>query len=103
MEFQHHCRATLDERCWRLISKLGFAGYGLYWGLVETLLQSNARVFPLDSIPSLASRLHVHSKTLRRLIFDYDLFEINEADATFCSKPNRIYRVETAEEGANNQ
>ena len=104
-KFEHHNQANLDDRCWRLIKTLGFAGYGLYWGLVETLLQSNERSFSTDSIPSLASRLHVHSKTLRRLIFDFDLFEIGDKGATFTSKAGKLYRIieNESKEGARNK
>lgn len=102
MEFQHHNQAVLDDRCWRLIRTLGFAGYGLYWGLVETLLQTNERSFPLDSIPRLASKLHVHSKTLRKLIVDFDLFEINAEEATFRSIPGKLYQETSDMEGAQN-
>lgn len=98
--FEHHNQANLDDRCWKLIRSLGFAGYGLYWGLVETLLQSNEQSFSLDSIPSLASRLHVHTKTLRKLITDFDLFDVSADDATFKSNAGKLYRLE---EGAQEQ
>ena len=96
--FEHSCYAILDARCRRLVNTLGYVGYGLYWGLIETLLQSDERSFPLDRLPQLASRLHVHTKTLRRVVTEFDLFDVG--DAAFQSKPDGLYLLE---EGAMEQ
>lgn len=91
MTFGHSCDALFDTRCLRLVHELGYSGYGLYWGLVETLLQQDSRTLPFDSLRSLASRLHVRTKTLDKLIRNYGLFEICNDGQSFRSFPEQLH------------
>ena len=85
MKFKHNRDALFDERCLRLLGSLGYAGYGLYWALIETLLQIPEREAPISAIPQFARRFRVRSKTLSRVVNDFDLFEISEDGSTFRS------------------
>lgn len=91
MTFGHSCEALFDKRCLRLVHDLGYGGYGLYWGLVETLLQQDSRTLPIDSLASLAARLHVRTKTLDKLIRNYGLFEICNDGKSFRSFPEQLH------------
>ena len=93
MIIKHNCQALLDERCSRLLQALGYHGYGLYWGLVETALQMNDGVLYVDSIPRLAKQFHVQKKTVAKILNDFDLFELSEDGTFFRSTPNAIYAV----------
>lgn len=91
MQFGHSCDALLDSRCMRLVHELGYAGYGLYWGLVETLLKQDNQTLPLASLGNLATRMRVRAKTLNRLVRNYDLFEICNDGKSFRSLPDKLH------------
>lgn len=91
MKFGHSVDALLDDRCMCLVHDLGYAGYGLYWGLIEILLQQDSHSLPIDSLQSLASRFHVRTKTLDKLVRNYGLFEIFDDGASFRSLPETLH------------
>ena len=94
MKLKHSSKAQYDERCLRLIQTLGYAGYGLYWGLIETLYQTEERSISLDSIPQVASRLRARSKTILKLLNDFDLFRLSEDGKTFVPKSQGLYYID---------
>ena len=91
MKFGHSIDALFDMRCLNLVHDLGYAGYGLYWGLVETLLQQDSRSLPIASLRTLASRFRVRTKTLDKLIRNYGLFEICNDGKSFRSFPEQLH------------
>lgn len=101
MKFNHYCKANKDSRCINLIGDLGYRGYGLYWGLVEKLLNTADYSLPTSSIPELASCFGVKQKTLYRLIYDYDLFELFDNQTRFRSTPRGIHQFPKTTQGLN--
>lgn len=97
MKFKHSCEAAADSRCARLVSDLGYAGYGIYWGLIEILLQSGEQTIPVSSIPQIAKRFHVQKRTLTRVIKDFDLFEPTDDGCSYRSNPKNIYLASESE------
>lgn len=85
MKFKHSGKANKDARIMKLIYILGYDGYGLYWALIELLMASPSYTLRIADIPKIATSLHVRAKTIKRIIFDFDLFETLENGNEFRS------------------
>lgn len=78
--FPHDYNAHQDPKCSALIKDFGFAGYGLYWVMVELLHEQGGKIkkFP-KLIDGLAHQLRVEKeymvKLLEALLQDYNLFQ----------------------------
>ena len=81
--FPHDYHAHQDPKCSALINDFGFAGYGLYWSIVEILHEQGGQIkkFP-KLIEGLAFQLKVDKdymlKLIEALLHDYKLLEQNE-------------------------
>lgn len=74
--FQHDYSSRSDAKIQKLIYKEKFEGYGLYWALIEMLYINNGY---LDlECERIAFDLHSDCDKIKRVIFDYDLFEIKD-------------------------
>jgi CRISPR/Cas system-associated protein endoribonuclease Cas2 len=74
--FSHDYNARSDSKIKKLIVKHGFAGYGLYWSIVEDLYQ-NANALQTD-YDCIAFDLHTDSKVIKSIVEDFGLFEIKD-------------------------
>lgn len=78
--FPHDYNAHQDPKCSALIKDFGFAGYGLYWVMVELLHEQGGKIkkFP-KLIDGLAHQLRVEKeymvKLLEALLQDYNLLQ----------------------------
>lgn len=70
--FSHDYNARDDEKMPKLLSEVGYEGYGIYWAVVE-MLYKNDGYMQLDC-KSIAFALHCDSICLTKVINDFDLF-----------------------------
>ena len=73
-----------------MIQKEGMKGYGIYWMLLEFLRLQDGYKADLRVLPILAQKMRVMVTTLKRIIYDYALFEIN---GTSFSSPGLTRRM----------
>ena len=85
--FNHDSNARNDIRVIKLRSKLGYEGYGIFWGILE-LLFSEENKLCIEDYDSIAFGLQCDVTILKQVVEDFDLFIIE--DNCFYSK--RLYR-----------
>lgn len=73
--FSHDYNVRIDDKIKRLIRKLGYEWYWLYWALIEDMY-NNAEAMHLDC-EGIAYDMRVDEKTIKSLISDFDLFIID--------------------------
>lgn len=74
--FSHDYNARADENIKLLIRKWGMEGYGIFWALVEDLY-NNSNELRLD-IEGISYDLRMNESIIKSVIFDFDLFSIND-------------------------
>ena len=75
--FEHDYNASNDAKILFLRQQLGMEGYGIYWFIVEQLVQAGGRL-PLKVIPVLSMQTQTQESKVRAVIEGYDLFGIDE-------------------------
>ena len=80
--FTHDYNSRSDEKIVRLRRALGWAGYGVYWAIVEKLHESGASL--ACDYGTTAYELMVDEETVKRVIEDFGLFYVK--DGKFGSK-----------------
>lgn len=96
--FPHDYNARNDEKIVKLIRLKGAIGYGHYWMIIEMLYEAGG-VMRLDC-DGIGYALRTHCDDVKDLLYNYDLFELN--DTHFTSKrvqENLRKRVEKSEIG----
>ena len=72
--FSHDYNARTDSKIKRLIARHGMLGYGIYWSIVEDLYQ-NANALPTH-YDSIAFDVRTDTETVRSIVNDFDLFQV---------------------------
>jgi hypothetical protein len=72
--FPHDTAARNDPKLQEVLIDMGVAGVGLFWCVVEQLYEQD-NILPIKSCKSIAFAYHVKEADVKRLIFDFDLFE----------------------------
>lgn len=86
--FSHDVDARCDVKCAKLISTLGYKGYGLFWAILELMnMQSDCKL-PVD-FKLLGWELHAYPKFIERVVREFDLFVFSEDGAWFWSESAR--------------
>lgn len=94
--FSHDSNARNDEKIINLRMVHGAEGYGIYFMLIEMLMESSD--YKLNAnLPALAFHLHADVDVLRAVVEDYDLFEFAEGREYFYST-SLILRVKPLEQ-----
>ena len=75
--FSHDANAQHDPKIIKLLSKMGWEGYGLYWAIVERLRNEPNYTLECD-YDCIAFALRTHSDSIKSLVEDYDLFIIDD-------------------------
>ena len=83
----HDANAGSNLKLMIMIQEEGMKGYGIYWTVLEFLRLQNEYKASLKVIPILAQKARVTTATLKRIIYDYALFEVNET--SFSSPRNK--------------
>lgn len=73
--FSHDYNARNDMKIKRLIVKHGYAGYGIFWAIVEDLY-NNGNCLPTD-FETIAYDLRCSDDLVRSVVMDFDLFKID--------------------------
>ena len=76
--FSHDSNARNDQRLMKIRMKHGMEGYGIYFAIVEVLREQENYVLTLPDLPCIAYDLRVELGLLEDIIFNYDLFEVDE-------------------------
>lgn len=82
--FSHDSNARNDEKIVRLRMHHGAEGYGIYFMLVELVMESTDYQLSTD-YATLAFQLHVDKERLRSIVEDFNLFQFSEDGTTFFS------------------
>lgn len=83
--FSHDSNARNDEKIVRLRMKHGAEGYGIYFMLIELLMEASDYRIATDYL-SLAFNLHVEEETIRSVIEDFGLFHLSRDKKHFYSQ-----------------
>lgn len=85
--FEHDYNAANDAKILFLRQQLGMEGYGIYWFIVEQLVQSGGKL-PLKIIPVLAMQSQTQESKVSAIIHGYELFHV-EQDHFFSIRLNK--------------
>ena len=86
----HDANAGNNFKMMIMMQKEGMKGYGIYWMLLEFLRLQDGYKADLRVLPILAQKMRVTVSTLKRIIYDYALFEVN---GTSFSSPGLTRRM----------
>ena len=81
--FSHDNNAQHDPKIIKMIYKLGWEGYGLYWSLVEDLSSEPNHTLPID-YECIANAKRTECERIKSVVEDFDLFVVE--DNCFYSK-----------------
>ena len=87
--FSHDYNTRGDEKILDLMSKFGWEGYGIYWGIVELLYQNNGNM--QTDFKRIAFALNTHESEIESIVKDFDLFSVNDTHFYSESVINRLY------------
>lgn len=79
----HDANAGNNFKIMMMVQLEGMKGYGIYWTILEFLRIQEGYKANLKVIPILAQKARVTATTMKRIIYNYSLFEIN--DTSFSS------------------
>lgn len=74
--FPHDFNAHRDEKIIRMIKKIGWAGYGIYWALVERIYEAGGSV--ISDYDVLEFDLHTETPLLKSVMEDFCLFYVKD-------------------------
>ena len=80
--FSHDYDTRSDEKIMDLMAEMNWAGYGLFWGIVELLYQNNGTM--RTQYKRIAFALGSHEDSVKSVVEDFDLFTLT--DGTFWSE-----------------
>lgn len=83
--FSHDSNARNDEKIINLRMQHGAEGYGVYFMLIEMLLESTDYRLGVQ-YPALAFNLRVDREVVRSVVEDFGLFQLSEDSASFYSQ-----------------
>jgi len=84
--FSHDYNAREDEKILDLMGEMGWAGYGLFWGLVELLYKNNGKM--RTQYERIAFALNSHPDSVKNIIENFELFIVK--NGFFSSKSVNI-------------
>lgn len=94
--FSHDANARNDEKILAVRMKHGMEGYGIYFAIVEKLLESTDYIL-LKDYNMIAFELRASAEKVKSVIEDFGLFEFTECGKLFYSK-SLIDRMDALEE-----
>ena len=83
--FPHDCNARSDEKLINIRSTLGAEGYGVYFMVLERLMESSDYIHVKD-YNAIAFDLRVKNSLVKSIIEDFGLFDFTEDGKSFYSK-----------------
>ena len=76
--FSHDSNARNDQRLLKIRMKHGMEGYGIYFAIVEVLREQQDYILTLPDLPCIAYDLRVEIGLIEEIVFNYDLFEVED-------------------------
>ena len=76
--FPHDSNDRNEQRLLKVRMQHGMQGYGIYFGIVEILREQENYTLTLSDIPSLGYDLRVEVEVIEEIVFNYDLFIIED-------------------------
>ena len=76
--FKHDCNARNDIKIIKLRRKYKMEGYGAYFALIEILREQTDHKLLLSDISDLSFDLGISETKLKTIVFDYNLFKIDQ-------------------------
>lgn len=86
--FSHDANAQDDEKIMNMMAEHDWAGYGIYWGIVEKLRSATDYKFRIDSLKGVAHKMRIQIDVLKSIVFDFDLFA-NDGEYFWSESLNR--------------
>lgn len=83
--FPHDANARNDEKILAVRMKYGMEGYGIYFALIEKLLESTDYIL-LKDYNTLAFELRVGAEKIKSVVEDFGLFQFTECGKLFYSE-----------------
>lgn len=77
----HDINSRRDPKILRLRSKYGAAGYGVYWAIVEVIVENGGSIAERD-IAGVAYELQVEESLVSSIFSEFDLFEFQDGNYT---------------------
>lgn len=74
---EHDYNAANDAKILFLRQQLGMEGYGIYWFIVEQLVQAGGKL-PMKVVPVLSMQTQTQESKVRAVIEGYELFKIED-------------------------
>ena len=87
--FPHDSNAKDDPKCVLLIDDMGMEGYGIYWMLIEVLREQPDYSYPIANAMALARRYNTSTESVKQVIYEYELFVVEEDRIFFSESLNR--------------
>jgi hypothetical protein len=75
--FSHDANAKEDPKILQLRMEMGWEGYGLFWAIIE-MLRNESDFRMRTHYRGIAFALQTHEDSIKRLINDFDLFQVDE-------------------------
>ena len=75
--FSHDANAKEDPKILQLRMEMGWEGYGLFWAIIE-MLRNESDFRMRTHYKGIAFALQTQEDSIKRLINDFDLFQLNE-------------------------
>ena len=76
--FSHDSNARNDQRLVKVRMEYGMEGYGIYFGIIEILREQKDYTLNIKDINCIAFDLRVDENIIQDIIFNYNLFEIED-------------------------
>ena len=74
--FSHDCNARNDNKLIQLRMKHGMRGYGIYFGIIELLMEANSYQLPMN-FEAIAYDLREDAKDIEDVVTKFELFNLN--------------------------
>lgn len=84
--FPHFANARHDRKLKRVQKELGLEGYAIYFQLLEILREQLDFKYPIQDIDLLADEIGTSEPKVKTIIYNYDLFTIEESGVFFSLK-----------------
>tara|TARA_Y100000310_G_scaffold133432_1_gene132444 strand:- start:164 stop:943 length:780 start_codon:yes stop_codon:yes gene_type:complete len=76
--FSHDCNAQHDPKIIKLIYRYGWAGYGIYWGIVEDLCKETPKHRLQKDYGCIAMAKRVNESLIKSIVEDFKLFKVDK-------------------------
>lgn len=84
--FSHDANARHDPKMTNMLLKHKSSGYGVYWVIIEMLREGSKNTLNITDYDAIAYQSHSDKETVKSVVSDFGLFEIEFDTGNFYSK-----------------